>query len=260
MLFCFISSISLIILSSVKVLAESGRNSCLFTPLKDIGFPLNFGDGQALVKTTEAIAKREGFGKVLAEGSYRLAQKYGHPEFAMATKKLELPGYDPRGLKERGLAYATTNRGACHMRSRTLGEELENPLTTEGRASLLKQGQDYFAVVDSSGVCCLTRGVIKIDDFLPVLESATGAGYDKESLLRAGERIWNQERLFNERAGLTKDDDSLPERMLKEPMPEGPAKGHVVELGPMLSEYYEVRGWDKDGRITADKLAELDLT
>jgi aldehyde:ferredoxin oxidoreductase len=230
-----------------------------FLSEKDIGFPLSFGDGHALVKMTAAIGKREGFGKVLAEGSYRLAQKYGHPELTMTTKKLELPGYDPRGLKEKGLAYATTNRGACHMRSRTLGEELENPLSIEGRASLLKQGQDYFSVMDSGGVCCLTRGVIKIDDFLPVLESATGAGYDRRSLLLAGERIWNQERLFNQQAGLTKDDDSLPERMLKEPMPTGPAEGHVVELAPMLTEYYQVRGWDENGLITKEKLSELGL-
>ena len=168
---------------------------------KDIGFSLNFGDGGALVRIVESIGKREGFGNVLAGGAYRLAEKYGHPELAMTTKKLELPGYDPRGIKEKGLAYATTNRGACHMRARTLGAELEDPLSAEGKAPLLKAGQDYLAIMDSCGVCCLTRGVITIDYFLPVLESATGAGYDKESLLRTGERIWNQERLFNLKAG-----------------------------------------------------------
>ncbi len=194
---------------------------------------------------------------MLAEGSYRMAKKYGHPEVAMTTKKLELPGYDPRGIKEKGLAYATSNRGACHMRARTLGAELENPLSAEGKAPLLKAGQDYLAILDLCGVCCLTRGVITIDYFLPVLESATGAGYDKESLLRAGERIWNQERLFNLQAGLTKDDDSLPNRMVKEPMPLGPAKGQVVELERMLAEYYQVRGWDKNGVITKDKLTDL---
>ncbi len=226
---------------------------------KDIGYPLRFGDAKALVRITEEIGKREGFGDVLAEGSYRMAKKYGHPEVAMTTKKLELPGYDPRGIKEKGLAYATTNRGACHMRARTLGAELENSLSSEGKAPLLKAGQDYLAILDSCGVCCLTRGVITIDYFLPVLESATGAGYDKESLLRAGERIWNQERLFNLKAGLTKDDDSLPSRILKDPMPLGPAKGHVVELKPMLAEYYHVRGWDENGILTKDKLTDLGL-
>ena len=177
---------------------------------KEIGYPLRFGDGKALVRITEEIGRREGFGNVLAEGSYRMAKKYGHPEYAMATKKLELPGYDPRGVKEKGLAYATTNRGACHMRARALGAELENPLSSEGKAPLLMAGQDYFAIMDSCGVCGLTRAVITIDYVLPVLESATGAGYDKENLLRAGERIWNQERLFNLKAGLTKHDDTLP--------------------------------------------------
>jgi aldehyde:ferredoxin oxidoreductase len=226
---------------------------------KDIGYPLNFGDGKALVQITEQIGKREGFGNVLAEGSYRMATKYGHPEVAMTTKKLEFPGYDPRGIQERGLAYATSNRGACHMRARTLGAELEDPFTSQGKAPLLMAGQDYLAILDSCGVCCLTRGVITIDYFLPVLESATGAGYTRESLLRAGERIWNQERLFNLKAGLTKDDDSLPNRMLKDPMPVGPAKGKVVELEPMLAEYYKVRGWDKNGVITEDKLMDLGL-
>jgi len=227
---------------------------------KDIGYPLHFGDGKAVVRITEDIGKRKGFGNVLAEGSYRLAKKYGHPEVSMTSKKLEFPGYDPRGIQERGLAYATSNRGACHMRARALGAELEDPFTSQGKAPLLVTGQDYSAIMDSAGVCHLTRGLITIDYFLSVLESATGAGYDKESLLRAGERIWNQERLFNQQAGLTKDDDSLPERMLKEPMPMGPAKGHVVELAPMLAEYYQVRGWDENGVITKEKLVELKLT
>ena len=226
---------------------------------RQIGYSLRFGDGEALVRTTEAIGKREGFGDVLAQGAYRMAKQYSHPEVAMTSKKQELPGYDPRGIKEKGLAYATSNRGACHMRGRTLGAELENPLSAEGKAPLLKHGQDYLALLDSCGVCCLTRGVITPDSFLPVLESVTGAGYDKEALLRAGERIWNQERLFNVEARLTKEDDSLPNRILKEPMPLGPAKGHVVELEPMLAEYYQVRGWDENGVITPDKLAELSL-
>ena len=226
---------------------------------QDIGYPLRFGDGDALVKVVIQMGRREGFGDVLAEGSYRLAEKYGHPEISMTIKKLELPGYDPRGIKEKGLAYATSNRGACHMRARTLGAELEQALTTEGKAPLVKAGQDYLTILDSAGVCCLTRGVVAIDKFLPVLESATGAGYDRENLLRAGERIWNIEHLFNLKMGLTKKDDSLPERLLKIPMPAGPAKGHVVELEPMLAEYYQVRGWDKNGVITKDKLTDLGL-
>ena len=89
---------------------------------KDVGYPLKFGDGKALIRMTAEIGRREGFGDVLASGAYRTAVKYGHPEVAMTSKKLELPGYDPRGVKEKGLTYATTNRGPCHMRSRTLGE------------------------------------------------------------------------------------------------------------------------------------------
>jgi len=116
-----------------------------------------------------------------------------------------------------------------------------------------------MAVLDACGLCSLIRGVIKIDELLPMLEAATGAGYDKESLLLTGERIWNLERLFNLEAGLAKRDDSLPKRMLEEPMPEGPAKGQVAQLDLMLPEYYQVRGWNADGVPTQDKLIELGL-
>ncbi|HPQ43236.1 MAG TPA: aldehyde ferredoxin oxidoreductase family protein [Syntrophales bacterium] len=230
-----------------------------FLPYEDIGFSLNFGDGEAMIKLIDMIGERKGFGDVLAEGSYRLAEKYGHPELAMTSKKMEMSGYDPRGLKEKGLGYATSNRGACHMRGRTFGQEMVDRFDYKDRAALLMGGQDYLTVLDSCGVCCLIRGVVKVENMLPIIEAATGAGYDAKSLMKAGERIWNVERLFNQKAGLTSADDSLPKRMLTEPMPEGPSKGQVVELNKMITEYYTVRGWNSDGSIPINKLVELDI-
>lgn len=230
-----------------------------FLPLEEIGFPLNFGDAQAMLKVIDMIGERKGIGDVLAEGAYRLAQKYGHPEIAMTSKKMELPGYDPRGLKEKGLGYATSNRGACHMRGRTFSEEIKDRFAYKGRATFLKEGQDYVALLDSLGICCLIRGVVKVKDLLPIVKSATGVEFDEEGLMMSGERIWNLERLFNLKAGLTSADDSLPKRMLSEPMPEGPSQGQVMELDEMLSEYYLARGWDRCGRIPLDKLVELGI-
>ena len=230
-----------------------------FLPLKDIGFPLNFGDAQAMLRCIDLIGERKDIGDVLAEGAYRLARKYGHPEIAMTSKKMELPGYDPRGLKEKGLGYATSNRGACHMRGRTFGEEMKDRFEYRGRAALLKEGQDYVALLDSLGICCLIRGVVRVNDLLPIIKSASGVEFDVVSLMKAGERVWNLERLFNLKVGFTSIDDSLPERMLLDPMSEGPSQGQVMELDEMLSEYYLARGWDRYGRIPLDKLLELGI-
>ena len=232
----------------------------------DIGFKLTFGDGEALVKLVEMICKNEGFGKVLGEGGYRLAEKYGHPEFFMGVKKQEFPGYEPRGVKGMGLAYATSNRGACHLRGLTVWSEIVgipekvDPLTCEGKALVAINIQNFTSVIDSSGMCIFAfRGGVWHDDMVALLNAVTGVGFDSAEMLKAGERIWNLERLFNLKAGLTKKDDTLPKRLLEEPSPRGPAKGHVVELGKMLPEYYELRGWDQEGVPTEEKLKELGL-
>ena len=224
------------------------------------------GDGEALVTLVEMIGKNEGFGKVLAEGGYRLAEKYGHPEFFMGVKKQEFPGYEPRGVKGMGLAYATSNRGACHLRGLTVWSEIVgipekvDPLTCEGKALVAINIQNFTSVIDSSGMCIFAfRGGVWHDDMVALLNSVTGVGFDSAEMLKAGERIWNLERLFNLKAGLTRKDDTLPKRLLEEPSPRGPAKGHVVELGKMLPEYYELRGWDQEGVPMEEKLKELGL-
>lgn len=229
------------------------------------GCELNFGNADAIVELTRKTAYREGFGDLLAEGSYRLAEKFGHPELSMTVKKLEIPAYDPRGVKGIGLNYATNNRGGCHVRGYTISpevlgipEKLDN-LTTEGKPAWVKLFQDLTGAVDSSGICLFCTFGIGAEELAKQLATATGFDYTVESILAAGERIWNLERMFNMKAGLTSKDDTLPPRLLKEPIKVGPNKGHVNELGAMLGEYYKLRGWDKNGVPTAEKLKELNI-
>ncbi len=231
----------------------------------EVGRSLNFGDPDAMVEMVRAIGYREGFGDALAEGSYRLAERYGHPEYSMSVKKQEFPAYDARGAQGMGLAYATSNRGACHVRGYMISPEILgspqklDPFETEEKAGWTKTFQDLTAVVDSSGICLFNTFAIGASEILEYLRAATGMKMTQEELMKTGERIWNLERLFNLKAGILGEEDRLPDRLLKEPMPSGPAKGNVVKLEKMLPEYYELRGWDKDGVPTKEKLKELGL-
>lgn len=248
-----------------------------YLPEKDVGMALHFGNAKAVVELTEKIALREGFGDVLAEGAYRLAEKYGHPEFFMGVKGQEFPSYDPRGLQGMALGYATQSRGADHIRgevqdvslygvntwrvTRDRNIEKVDPLTWEDKPLLTKEIQDWFAMIDSCGMCNFIFFLGRDEDQCRrLLETATGIDMGgHKGFMRTGERIMNLERLFNLRAGLTAKDDTLPPRMLKEPMPDGPAKGKVVPLDKMLPEYYKLRGWDSNGVPTPQKLKELGL-
>jgi aldehyde:ferredoxin oxidoreductase len=238
-----------------------------FIPRKEAPFPMNFGGGDTLVKMVQIMGERQGIvGNLLAEGSYRLAEHYGHPELSMSSKKQEMPAYDPRAFKGMGLNYATSNRGACHVRGYTISQEvLDWPyavdrLKYEGKAELTKYMQDFTAgPVDSAGMCLFTTlGLRYVSDYGPMLRAITGIPYSDDELMKAGERIYNLERLFNLKAGLTGKDDTLPPRLLKEPIPTGPSKGEVFELDRILPEYYKLRGW-KDGVPTKEKLGELGL-
>ncbi|RMF86321.1 MAG: aldehyde ferredoxin oxidoreductase [Nitrospinota bacterium] len=237
-----------------------------YIPRDEVGLDLRFGNAEAMVKMMEMMGKREGFGDVLAEGSYRVAVKYGYPDAFMGVKKQDFPAYDPRGAQGMGLGYATSNRGACHLKGYTISPEIlgvpekVDPQATEGKAALQKSFQDLTAVIDASGICIFTSFGIGAPEVLAMLNGATGFNYTAEEMLQAGERIWNLERLFNLKAGLTRADDTLPKRLLEEGLPEGPNKGRVVRLGEMLDEYYELRGWDREGKPKPEKLAELGLT
>ena len=197
-----------------------------------------------------------------------------HPsEFSITAKKLEFPGYDPRGAKGMGLLYATSNIGASHMAgdiaySEVFGvPEKIDPLTIEDKPRLIYRFEDAFAIIDAAGLCVFLSVRYLFDPdvnlwptrLTRLMNHATGAGYTEETLLEAGERIFNLERMFLLQAGFTQADDTLPQRMLEEPLPDGPAKGHVVELDQMLPQFYRLRGWDENGVPTAEKLQALGL-
>jgi len=240
---------------------------------KDVGMPLSFGDARALVELTRMTAEMKGFGRFLAEGSRRLAERFGHPELSVTVKGQEPAGYEPRAAQGMGLAYATSPIGASHMRGDPAYTEilgvpfLIDPQSWEGKAQLVKDWQDTFAVIDAAGLCVffsvrnlvLPERSIRPQGIMDLLNAATGAEYTLEELSRAGERIFNAERLFLTRAGFSRKDDRLPERLTREPLPDGPSKGRVCRLDEMLPEYYRCRGWDEEGRPTAGKLAELGL-
>lgn len=232
---------------------------------EQLGIDAKFGSAEALTHFAEITAKGEGFGKEIAQGSKRLTAKYGHPDLSMSVKGQEFPAYDSRGIQGMGLAYATANRGACHLRGYTVASEVlgipvkTDPLVTEGKAGLVKAFQDATAVFDSAGVCVFTTFAWTLADLQPQLAAACLSEFTLEELGKIGERVWNLERDFNNRAGFTNKDDTLPKRLLTEPAKTGPAKGLVNGLDKMLPEYYQVRGWDTEGRLTKETRTRLGL-
>lgn len=229
------------------------------------GVEFKFGSAEALTWAAEAVAKGEGFGKDIALGSKRLCEKYGHPDLSMTVKGQEFPAYDPRGIQGMGLSYATSNRGACHLRGYTVSSEIlgipvkTDPLETEGKPELVKAFQDATAVVDSSGLCVFTTFAWTMEDIAPQIDAACEGDWSSDYLLEVGERIWNMERDFNIAAGITGEQDTLPKRLLKDAAKTGPATGRVNDLDKMLPEYYAARGWTTDGVPTDETRQRLGL-
>ena len=183
----------------------------------------------------------------------------------MSVKKLEMPAYDPRGMQGQGLVFATGNRGACHETGNMLGPEvlalprLIDRFATQGKAGIVSVHQNSAAVIDSLVYCKFANMAVAEEFFARTLSAVTGEHFTADDLMVIGERVWTLERLYNLREGFTKEDDTLPDRLLNEPVSEGPSKGFVVKLAPMLEEYYAFRGWDKNGVPTPEKLKELSL-
>ncbi len=229
------------------------------------GIELKFGSAEAFVAATELLVSGEGFGKDLGMGSRRLCEKYGRPELSMVVKSQEFPAYDPRGIQGIGLNYATSNRGACHLRGYTIASEvLGIPVKTEqtdtdGKAELVKAFQDATALVDSAGLCIFTTFAWGMDNIAPQIDAACEGDWSVDNCLEVGERVWNMERLFNQAAGFTADDDKLPKRLLEEAIKSGPTEGQVNRLGEMLPKYYEIRGWSPQGEPTDETRQRLSL-
>ncbi|MFZ2293454.1 MAG: aldehyde ferredoxin oxidoreductase family protein [Polaromonas sp.] len=232
---------------------------------EQLGIAAPFGSAKALAFLAEETIYSRGFGKEIGQGSKRLTAKYGHPDLSMSSKGQEFPAYDGRAIQGIGLAYATSNRGGCHLRGYTIASEVlgipvkTDPLAHEGKPELVKAFQDATAAFDSSGLCVFTTFAWGLADLAPQLQAACGEQYTTEELEKIGERIWNMEREFNNAAGFTKADDSLPKRLLTEAAKTGPAKGKVNMLAEMLPKYYAARGWDSEGVPTAETRERLGL-
>ena len=232
---------------------------------EQIGIEAPFGSAQALTFLAEETVNGRGFGPEIGLGSKRLAAKYGHPDLSMSSKGQEFPAYDGRAIQGIGLAYATSNRGGCHLRGYTVASEVmgipvkTDPTHTEGKPELVKAFQDATAAFDSAGLCVFTTFAWSLPDLAPQLQAACDEGYTVEEVEKIGERIWNMEREFNNAAGFTKADDSLPKRLLTEAAKTGGSKGQVNHLAEMLPKYYAARGWDSEGRPTAETKARLGL-
>ncbi|MFX1464865.1 MAG: aldehyde ferredoxin oxidoreductase family protein [Promethearchaeota archaeon] len=225
------------------------------------GIELTFGNADAMIKIAEQIGKVEGIGKILADGEVVAARKWGKgaDKYAMVTKGQSMPAYDPRGSKGHGLAYATSNRGACHIRAYMINPEIlgapeQLPRFDPGQKTIdmLIAFQNFVALLDSSLLCLFVSFAMGNQEFANLLKPATGWNWTADMVDEVGARIWNLERMFNSREGFGRKDDTLATRMLEEPMPEGPAKGHTVPIDKLLPMYYETRGYDNEGKPTEE--------
>jgi aldehyde:ferredoxin oxidoreductase len=239
------------------------------------GFDFSWGNAQLIVDIVHKIGKREGIGDLLAEGTMRMAQRLGKgsERFAMNVKGLELPGYDSRAAKITGLAYATANRGGDHITAYIEGPaflampfmivenaDVGDPLVEDPEVALVvKNFEDAFGIFDAIGGCKFMGMVLTAEDWAKLISTLMGYEFSADDFRRTGERIYNLERAYILREGFTRKDDTLPPRLLEDPLPEGPAKGHVVNLDILLDAYYKYRGWDDQGRPTIEKLRELDI-
>jgi aldehyde:ferredoxin oxidoreductase len=243
------------------------------------GLALTFGDGDLVVELVEKIARREGIGDLLAEGSRAVAERLGHDsiQFAMQVKGLELPAYDPRAAKITGLGYVTANRGGDHITGYVQGptfidvpflliedSSIGDPFVADPEETpVLIELENALTVMDAVGGCKFMGILLTAEDIAALIAAATGWNFDEAEFRRCGERIYNLNRACCVREGITSAQDQLPGRLMEEPLPTGPAAGMVIDrdtLAMMKDAYYRVRGWDPDSGIpTPEKLHELDL-
>jgi len=223
------------------------------------------------------IARREGFGDFLAEGTKRMSKKLGKgtERFAMHVKGLELPAYDSRAVQITGLAYAVANRGGDHITAYIQcptfldipflvipDSQIKDPFVADPEeVHVLVDLENTMNALDTLGACKFMGLCLSSEEWVKLVEHCLGRKFTYKDMVNVGDRTYNIARLFSIREGLTRADDTLPPRLLEEPLPEGPAQGKVNEnLQQMLDKYYELRGWDKaTGKPTPEKLIELGL-
>lgn len=234
------------------------------------GIDLSFKNGDALIALIHLIARREGIGELLSEGVKIASEKIeGSSSFAIHVKGLELPGYDPRGMKGQALTYALADRGGCHVRSNTIRTELLgipqviDRYAYEGKAAMVRELQLSYAICDCLIACVFGSLAIPQEEYTEALSAVTGWAITLDELRAVAERAWNLTRLFNVREDFTRRDDTLPERLFTEASTQGPSNGQVVDrysFEKMLDEYYDIVGWDRLMGIPTDKkLNELGI-
>lgn len=238
------------------------------------GLQLDWGAHDAIVKLTEKVGERDGLGDILAEGIMKVSGNLGSEaqKIAMHVKGMETAMHEPRGYKGQGLAFATSNRGACHIRPYTgvhevFGvpySELDLPagvdrFSEEGKAQMVKVWQDFTNFINALDICQFVAifPTLQYSHLVKLFNSATGLSFSVEDAKKAGERIHNLQRIYNVKAGFGRD--GLPHRLVSQSMSSGPVKDQVVDIETMLNEYYELRGWDANGVPSKQKLQELDL-
>ena len=252
---------------------EIGHPISIFMEASEKGYTsaadgkLAWGDCDGMVALAKKIGEREGLGQLMGEGANPTASHFGHPELAMTVKGQGIPAYDPRGLKGMGLGYATSNRGACHLRAYTPASELgvmpfgtlkTDPIAWEGKGGLVKIFQDIHAFSDSMDLCKFSAFAMGVDEYVQQYSAMTGIPFTGDEMLKTGERIYNLERLYNNQAGFGEGSDYLPKRFTTEPSTQPGSLGQLCEIDKMLADYYEARGW-VNGVVTEAKLKELDL-
>ncbi len=237
------------------------------------GLELTYGNAQAAMELIKRIGLRQGIGDLLAEGSKKAAARIGRgaEKCAIQVKGMEMAGYEPRGAKRQGLAYATSSWGASHnpafIEQEIYGVPKPHPvdrLADEGSADVVKLSQDRVCMNEVGIGCAFTQGMSPVRSFTDLMKTVTGVAEfgDPGYMFKVGERIYNLERLYNLREGFTRKDDTLPVRMQTEPLENaGPSEGQIVrKLNVLLDEYYTLRGWDPNGVPTAAKLEELGMS
>ena len=242
---------------------SAGATIALAMDLNDSGihdFGLKFGDSPDYLAVVQEIADRSTErGKDLALGAARLAVKYGAGDRAAHSKNLEMAAYDPRGSYGMGLAYATAERGACHLRAFPLF--VDDPFKLKVLARTVIDQQNANAAKWS--ICfCDFWGSVNTTIMADLLTAGLGRQISAEDLNKAGERIWNLNRIFNLKAGFGVRDDTLSDKITKQALKNGPHNGRVLsqaDLVAMRALYYHLRGWDEEGKPNPEKLRELGL-
>ncbi|MBK5244972.1 MAG: aldehyde ferredoxin oxidoreductase family protein [Eubacteriaceae bacterium] len=236
------------------------------------GIDLKWGDQDAMQALLTLIMNKEGIGALLGEGTKHAATVIGKgsEDFAVHVKGMELPMHDPRAYSGFAVTYATSPRGGCHCHgynggwdgSRDMPEAgvvgVMPPHQEEGKSLLVKAVQDFCSAVNGSIICYFTLYTISPTQLATILTEATGYDYDAKELLKTGERIFNLQRAFNNKFGITRKDDSLPKRVMTSVIG-GPNEGIVPNLDKMLAEYYLAREWNEEGKPSKEKLTELGL-